>query len=323
MTPRYDNYGWRPYVPVAKRRANAIREMKKRSKKGLKVEPIERMSGRAIAKTFWGKQWCERMESFHDFENRLPRGRTYTRNGSVCHLGIKQGRVEAFVVGSEMYEITVDIKTIPKQRWAKIKKACVGRIGSLLELLQGRLSDEVMEIVTNSDNGLLPGPKEISFDCDCPDWATMCKHVAAVFYGIGARLDSQPELLFVLRGVDHEELLTINTDTVDAMTASVDTDTSKTINDGDLADIFGIDIANTEDLPSKPSAKKKATKKKATKEKVTKKKATKKKVTKKKATKKKATKKKATKKKATKKKATKKKATKKKATKKKGPRSRS
>ena len=289
-TPSYGGYGFAPYVSVAQRQAKALKTMEKRRKKGLDVQPIEKISGRAIAKTFWGKQWCEHMESFHDFENRLPRGRRYARNGSVCHLGIEQGRVEALVMGSELYKISVDIETLSKQRWTKMKRACAGRIGSLLELLEGRLSDEIMTIVTDSKSGLFPKPKEIEFGCNCPDWASMCKHVAAVFYGIGVRLDAQPELLFVLRGVDHEELLAVDAGAVGAITSGRK---SQQIDDGDLSDIFGVDIAERNDSPVKPAKKapkkrKPARKKKAKKTKAkkatpasTKKKAAKKKAVKK------------------------------------------
>jgi uncharacterized Zn finger protein len=265
MTPRYDNYGWSPYVPVAQRRNKGLKAMEKRRKKGLDVHSIEQFSSRAIAKTFWGKQWCSHMDSFHDFSNRLPRGKTYVRNGSVCHLGIKRGKVEAFVMGSELYEISVNIKTLPKKRWESIKKVCAGRIGSLLELLQGRLSDEIMSIVTDPEEGLFPRRGEIEFECNCPDWAVMCKHAAAVFYGVGVRLDAQPELLFLLRGVDHEELLAVDMDAMDAITSGSVAGKAQQINDGDLADIFGIDIED--DSPAKPAKKKTPAKHKSTRKK--------------------------------------------------------
>lgn len=205
---RYDYYGgWRPYVSVAQRRANARKEMQKLQKKGKEIQPVE-IEGRAIARSFWGKGWCDHLESFGDYSNRLPRGRTYARNGSVCHLGIGKGTVEAIVSGSDLYEVSVTIAPVKPATWDRLKKQCTGKIGSLIELLQGRLSDEVMAAVTNREAGLFPKPGEIHYRCNCPDWADMCKHIAAVMYGIGARLDSQPELLFLLRGVDHLDLIT-------------------------------------------------------------------------------------------------------------------
>ena len=164
--------------------------MERLRKKGADVQPV-RLTGRKIASTFWGEAWCEHLESFSDYENRLPRGRTYVRNGSVCHLAIQKGKIEAKVSGSSLYTVKIDIRTLPPAKWKSLKARCAGQVGSLLELLQGKLSDRVMTIVTDRDEGLFPSPKEIQLSCSCPDWATMCKHVAAVLYGVGARLDEQ------------------------------------------------------------------------------------------------------------------------------------
>src|SRR4051794_16812939 len=103
-------FQFRPYVPVAKRRAQAAREVQKRQKKGQTITPVV-IEGRTIAKTFWGKAWCDNLESYSDYENRLPRGRTYVRNGSVVDLQIKQGKITALVSGSEMYEVAINIDT--------------------------------------------------------------------------------------------------------------------------------------------------------------------------------------------------------------------
>jgi uncharacterized Zn finger protein len=240
--------GWAPYVPVAKRRANAAREMNKLTKKGAKIEPIE-VQGRKIARTFWGEAWCRQLENFSDYENRLPRGRTYVRNGSVCHLAISRGKVEAIVSGSELYKINIAITPLAANKWEDLRKQCTGQIGSMLELLQGRFSDKVMEIVTDPNRGLFPKPSEIKLDCDCPDWAEMCKHIAAVLYGVGARLDHQPELLFLLRNVDHEELITAD---LDIQAATTGKGKRRRLAGADLADVFGVDM----DQPVTPAGKK-------------------------------------------------------------------
>ncbi len=232
-------YEYRRYVPVAERRANAAREMAKLAKKGHPVSPV-RIEGRKIATTFWGTAWCENLESYSDFANRLPRGRTYVRNGSVVDLQIAPGEVTARVSGSELYEVRVRIKPLSKAQWKVVSSRCAGRIGSVLELLQGRLSEGVMEIITDRREGLFPKPAEIELDCSCPDWADMCKHVAAVLYGIGARLDEKPELLFVLRQVDHMELIE-HAAAGQALTPSTASD-ARTIAEGDLADVFGIEL---------------------------------------------------------------------------------
>ena len=198
--------GFKPYVPVAERREKAAREMAKLAKKGRMISPIA-IEGRLIASTFWGKAWCENLESYSDYESRLPRGRTYVRNGSVVDLQIERGLVRATVSGSELYTIEIEIGVLPKKRWDAICRDCTGSIGSLVELLQGKLSKNVMERVCRAEDGLFPSPDEIELRCSCPDWADMCKHVAAALYGVGARLDAKPDLLFELRGVDRSQLI--------------------------------------------------------------------------------------------------------------------
>lgn len=249
----YRSYGsyWAPYVPVAQRRAKALHEMARLQKKGMNVQPVK-IDGKRIARSFWGMSWCEHLEKFSDFENRLPRGRTYVRNGSVCHLEIKKGKIIAKVSGSEIYDVTISIKSLATAAWNRVRESCTGQVSSLLELLQGRLSNQVMEVVTHRDKGLFPRPGEISMECSCPDWAGMCKHIAAVMYGVGARLDEKPELLFVLRGVDHGELIS------QATTRSVLRKTSngapKTLADDRLGEVFGIDVAPVE-APAKTTVK--------------------------------------------------------------------
>jgi len=244
---------WRPYVPVAQRRAQAMRKIEKLKKKGVVIQPIE-IVGKKIAASFWGKAWCDHLESFSDYDNRLPRGRTYVRNGSVCHLEIKKGRIEAIVSGSDLYNVAIDIKPLKPAMWKTIKRFCSGKIGSMLELLRGQLSDHVMSIVTDRQKGLMPLPGEIKLACSCPDWANMCKHVAAVLYGVGSRLDSQPELLFTLRGVDPAELISGRIALPTSGTAAA----GKVIAQEQISDIFGIEI-NPDDAveitPKKPHAK--------------------------------------------------------------------
>ncbi|MCF7708203.1 MAG: SWIM zinc finger family protein [Verrucomicrobia bacterium] len=243
-------YGWRPYVPVAMRRKRDLKKMENLRKKGHDIHPVE-IEGRKIARTFWGTAWCGHLESFSDYENRLPRGRSYVRNGSVCHLDIATGEINAMVSGTDLYKVKVDIKTLARKKWSAVKKLCAGRIGSLLELLQGKFSKNVMSIVTDRNNGLFPLPGEISLECSCPDWAVMCKHVAAVLYGVGARLDKKPELLFLLRGVDHEELITADVDVTGAAAGAKDR--RRRIADDALTDVFGIEMSE-ETVSAKPES---------------------------------------------------------------------
>ncbi|OHB84099.1 MAG: hypothetical protein A2V98_15185 [Planctomycetes bacterium RBG_16_64_12] len=253
-------YSWAPYVPVAERRRRAKKKMEALRKRGVDIQPIA-IEGRTIAKTFWGQAWCDHLESFSDFENRLPRGRTYVRNGSVCHLAMTKGKIEAKVSGSEIYSLCIRIKTLQGKKWHAVKHRCAGQIGSLLELLQGNVSDHVMEVVTDRNDGLFPLPGEITFECDCPDWAVMCKHVAAVLYGVGARLDEKPELLFTLRGVNHEEL--IETDAEAAVSVATRSGKSRRLAADDLSNVFGIDIDADDSGDSAQTTPRKKPKKKA------------------------------------------------------------
>jgi len=236
----YGGWGWRPYVSVAERRLKAMREMDKRRKKGQVVSPVM-VEGRTIVKTFWGKSWCDNLERYSDFANRLPRGRTYVRNGSVIDLQISSGEIHALVSGSEIYKVVVKVAPVTKARWRSICKDCAGAIDSLVELLQGCLSKGVMERVCQPNAGLFPSPREIKLSCSCPDWAEMCKHVAAVLYAIGARLDKQPELLFRLHGVDERELL-VHAGAARPL-AKKRPDAATVLEGEDLSELFGLDLA--------------------------------------------------------------------------------
>ncbi|MFN7925974.1 MAG: hypothetical protein U0Q16_38105 [Bryobacteraceae bacterium] len=253
-----DGWGWRPYVSVAQRRRNAEREMAKRRKAGKEVSPVI-IDGRTIATTFWGKAWCENLEGYSDYANRLPRGRTYVRNGSVIDLQIVEGAVHAMVSGSSLYEVTVKITPVSKARWKSICEDCAGQIDSLVELLQGRLSKGVMERLCRQKTGLFPSPAEIKLACSCPDWASMCKHVSAVLYGVGARLDHQPELLFRLHQVDQMELLVKAGQALPL--AKPAPAKAKVLTGDDLGAMFGLDMAQgiePEPVPAKARGRKKA-----------------------------------------------------------------
>jgi len=195
-------------------------------------------------------------------------------------LAIAQGSIDARVSGSELYTVKIQITKLTAAKWKVIKQQSAGKIGSLLELLQGKLSDQVMRIVTDRKEGLFPLPKEISFKCDCPDWAGMCKHIAAVMYGVGARLDASPELLFTLRGVDHQELIAVDAEA--ALSTATTSGKSKQLAASDLSDVFGIDLTSTDEASPDTSPPKKRKRVATEKSEITKSKA--KKVTKKRTT---------------------------------------
>lgn len=236
----YSGWGFRPYVSVAERRRKALHAMEKRRKQGHDVSPVV-VEGRTIAKTFWGKSWCENLERYSDYANRLPRGRTYVRNGSVVDLRISAGEIAAWVSGSELYEVALKVSPVAKTRWKSICTDCAGAIDSLVELLQGRFSQGVMERMCRQGQGLFPSPNEIKLSCSCPDSAGMCKHVAAVLYGVGARFDHQPELLFRLRGVDEKQLIVSAGKSIPLTKKTPKA--GRILESENLGDIFGLDLA--------------------------------------------------------------------------------
>src|SRR3984893_6981916 len=231
---------WSEFVrkpTIREQRQNAARESQRREKCGEKLSPVV-IEGRTIATSVWGKAWCDNLESYRDFEYRLPRGRSYVRHHAVIDLKVSAGQIAGLVCGSEVYSVEIAIKPLSAAHWSRIKSQCAGQVGSLIELLEGRLSDAVMRIITQRDGGLFPKPAEIQMECSCPDSATMCKHVAAVMYGVGARLDHQPELLFVLRNTDHADLIAQAADFEVTRKGSG----RKTIADDALGSVFGIEL---------------------------------------------------------------------------------
>jgi uncharacterized Zn finger protein len=237
----YFEYGWGHHVSVAEKRRQARRKIFELRKKGGPIAPVT-IEGRTIARNFWGKAWCSNLERYSDFASRIPRGRSYVRNGCVVDLQIAAGKIAAKVSGQELYDVTIAIAPVAAKRWRAICRDCSGTIDSLVELLQGRLAKSVMDRVCRESDGLFPAPDEIKLSCTCPDWADMCKHVAATLYGVGARLDEAPRLLFVLRGVDEGELLAGSGQEITCSKPAPDA--SAVLNDGDVAALFGIEMAD-------------------------------------------------------------------------------
>ncbi len=247
------SYGsqWAPYVSVGQRLAMAKKEAAKIAKKQKREPSPVCVNGRIIAKSFWGKAWCDNLNAYSDFSNRLPRGATYVRNGSVVDLVITAGKIEAMVAGSEPYEVSISIKKLASATWKKIKHNCSSSIDSLFDLLAGRLSDGVMQGLTNKSDGCFPTPREIDMECSCPDYSYCCKHLAAVMYGVGNRLDSQPELLFLMRGVDHAELISAAV-SKDNLNRELVSSSDSSIAESDLSEIFGIELDNSTSTQGTP-----------------------------------------------------------------------
>lgn len=197
---------WDAFWAQPRRRVRAPTDKALQRRLGHAPDPVS-ASGRKLASTFWGQAWCDNLERYHDFENRLPRGRTYLRQGAVLDLHVAAGKVTAVVVGSSLYDVRIDIDPVSSAHWEALRERCAGRLSSVIALLEGRIGDDVMAAVTEPTTGLFPDRREIRLSCSCPDWAAMCKHLAAVLYGVGVRLDRQPDLLFTLRGVQPDALV--------------------------------------------------------------------------------------------------------------------
>ena len=246
------------YVSVAEKRAKAARKLKQLRKKNPAVQPIV-LEGRAIAKTWWGKSWNLNLERYADYSNRIGRGRSYVRHGAVLDLQISAGQVKSMVQGSRTkpYSVTIKIKGISKAIWKDMKAACAGKLDSLPELLRGKFPKALGDIFTTKGRGLFPSPQEIDFDCSCPDWAYMCKHVAATLYGIGTRLDDDGGLFFKLRKAKIDDLIqqTLKDRSYKLLEKAEKLGPGK-IAESDLSDMFGIDMDETMDLDLPQAVKK-------------------------------------------------------------------
>ena len=237
-------WGFRKYVSVAEKKAKAARKLKELFKKNPNMKPVV-LEGSAIARTWWGKAWNLNLERYADYSNRIGRGRSYIRHGAVLDLHIEQGEVNALVQGSaaKPYSVSIKIQTLKKETWHKIKTACEGTLESFHELLAGKFPKALGEIFTSRDSGMFPTPHEIKFNCSCPDWAGMCKHVAATLYGIGARLDEDPKLFFRLRDAEIGELIKQTVaDRAEKLLEKATRKSGRIIEDTELSSVFGIDF---------------------------------------------------------------------------------
>lgn len=236
MARRWDTF-WAKPRPRARRPTDVALHRRL----GRAPDPVS-ASGRKLASTFWGRAWCENLERYHDYSNRLPRGRTYLRQGAIVDLHIAAGQVTALVTGSALYEVRIDIDPLSPAHVSKLRKRWAVGLSSVVALLEGRIGDDVMAAVTDPRTGLFPEPSQIRLSCSCPDWATMCKHVAAVLYGVGVRLDREPELLFTLRDVEPDSLVDVGTELA---TVVMPPDAGPVLDPADLDAIFGVTIADT------------------------------------------------------------------------------
>jgi len=248
------NWRFKPYVSVAKKKSNAKKKLLQLQKKNPNLKPIS-IAGRTLAHTWWGKAWNDNLEKYADYSNRIGRGRSYLRHGSILDLKISKGKVESLVMGSSSkpYSIEIKISKLNKDKWSVINKKTKNMIGSLQEILSGKFPKSLGEVFTATGVGLFPAPEEIKLKCSCPDWAVMCKHVAATLYGIGVRLDENPELFFTLRGVNLVDLVSLavkkrKSELLESASKKKKTSRSIKVDDSKLSALFNIELVN--DVPN-------------------------------------------------------------------------
>jgi len=241
----YNRYnGFAPYVSVGEKKAKAKKMMEKLKKKNKDISPIV-INGTKIAETWWGMAWNRNLERYADYAYRLDRGRSYVRHGAVLDLKISEGKIDALVQGTgrSPYKVGISITKLDEDVWHNITRVCAGKIDSLTELLEGGFPKELETLFFEKKSGLFPSPKEIQFKCTCLDWASMCKHVAAALYGVGAKLDVNPGLFFELRKVDVKELISrAVTEKKQKLLKKSGKKTKRVINNADIGKVFGIEL---------------------------------------------------------------------------------
>ncbi len=226
---------------TAELRSKSAASIKKEAKKGNVYEPVI-IQSRKIAKKWWGIAWCDNLERYADYENRIDRGKRYVRTGAVVDLKIQKGKILARVQGTRRipYKIEIRISPLSEERIQNIIEKCGRKIQNMEQLMLGNIPEELQELFREK-GGLFPAPNEISFDCSCPDWAIMCKHVAAALYGVGARLDEEPLLFFELRGIDPNKFISIALQNkVEEMLANENKPSPRIIPDAETLSLFGI-----------------------------------------------------------------------------------
>ena len=244
---RYDSraHGFPEYVSAREKMQRVRAGAEKLRRSNADIHPVV-IEGRRIARTWWGRSWNANLERYADYSNRIGRGRRYVRHGAVLDLRIEPGRVTALVQGSRSkpYDVAVKIDPLNGEIWEALRESALTQLDSLSDLLAGGFPEPLKDAFFAPRSGLFPPPGEIRFDCSCPDWASMCKHVAAVLYGIGNRLDEKPDMFFTLRQVHMEELVhkTLEATAESLLDKSGTAVGDDVLDDDVVADVFGIEF---------------------------------------------------------------------------------
>lgn len=236
-------YGFPRQPTVAQLKSKAARAIAGARRRGEEWEPVNVVAKRPhLATSWWGRAWGDNLERYADFSNRLERGRRYVRSDAVLDLKISEGQVRAKVMGSGStpYDVTIGISPLSPERAEALVSGCSSKVKDLDSLVKGEFPEDLKEVFYQR-GGLFPEPGEISFDCSCPDWASMCKHVTAALYGIGVRFDQDPLLFFKLRGIDPEALIdTAVQNRVESMLENADRPSRRIMDDSSWQELFGL-----------------------------------------------------------------------------------
>ena len=233
-------YGFAEYVPVAEKKANALNAIKKLKEKDPNISPV--IIEGTLGKTWWSKSWNKNLESYADYSNRISRGKSYVRQHCVVDLKISKGEIFSKVQGSRIkpYDIEIKIETLTKEAMNHVLMSCQKSIESIEQLVEGKFPKGLETLICDKNEGLFPSPKAIQFSCTCPDYAVMCKHVAATLYGIGVRLEEDPLLFFELRDIDINGLIKKSIEEkLENMLKHAGDKSDRTIEDDNIEDLFG------------------------------------------------------------------------------------
>lgn len=233
-------YNFPVYKSIGALKAECQSFLKKYEKKHPDVQPII-IEGKKIATTWWVEAWNKNLERYSDYDNRLSRGRAYVRSGCVIDLKICEKEVIALVKGSSLYRVKVRIDPLSPSKTKTLSQKCTDKIENINALIAGNFPKEMSELFLNTKNGLFPSPREIHFACDCPDDAYMCKHVAAVLYGIGRRFDDNPLLFFKLRKININELIRNSiSEKISGLISKFKQPSTRIIENSEICKLFGL-----------------------------------------------------------------------------------
>ena len=169
-----------------------------------------------MSRTWWGQKFIEAIEQLTD-AGRLSRGRSYSKPNRILHFDINDGTVVAQIRGNAnpyfgvhkepRYNTVIDFEPISKAKWAAVIALMGSKASLISRLLLNEIPDNIEDSFATLGLHLLPAShKDFHTQCSCPDWSNPCKHVAGLYYRIAAELDSDPFLLFELRGLPRDAL---------------------------------------------------------------------------------------------------------------------